>query len=95
MNRHKLAYDLEVLAGALKLGGQTKDAALCRRAAKAVKAPPEVMNGSMVAEALGVADSNLPKVVGLPEPFVTLRPRGKLWLGDEIRAFAKQRERSR
>ncbi len=39
--RHKLADDLEVLAGALKLGGQDQDARLVRRAAKVLRTPPD------------------------------------------------------
>jgi hypothetical protein len=59
---------------------------------------PELWGTAEVAEELGVAVSNLGKVVGLPEPAVVLasgrsRPT-RIWLASEIKAFARRRRRT-
>jgi hypothetical protein len=51
---------------------------------------PEVMGAAEAARTLGVAQSNLRKVVGLPDPYQRLRS-GTLWRADEIRALAWRR----
>lgn len=69
------------------------DAATKRSAGVKVKPGlPELWAVTEVAEALGLAAyQNVYQLVGLPKPVIQLN-RGKLWLADDIREFAKKRK---
>lgn len=57
---------------------------------------PNMIGPTQVAKIVGVRQSNLAKVVGLPLPIpVPPAPAvgGRLWLEDEVRHFAKARNR--
>jgi hypothetical protein len=51
---------------------------------------PELMGAKDAAAALGVRQSNLRTVAGLPEPYGTVAAT-TLWRADEIRALARRR----
>lgn len=53
---------------------------------------PELMGATEVAAELGVAQSNLPKISGLP-PHATTLGRGRIWRADVIRTFAEERRK--
>jgi hypothetical protein len=52
---------------------------------------PELMGATEVAQELGVKQTNMRKIPGLPEP-CTVLIRGALWRADVIREFAAERE---
>jgi hypothetical protein len=51
---------------------------------------PELMGAKEAAEALGVGQTNLRVVSGLPEPYDSVGAT-TLWRADEIRALARQK----
>lgn len=55
---------------------------------------PELMGATEAARTLGVQQTNLRKVSGLPTPYAKLLA-GTLWRADEIRALALKREQAR
>ena len=58
-----------------------------------MKKTPEMMGATEVAEALGVGQTNLRRIPGLPAPVQKIKA-GSLWRADEIREFARQREQA-
>jgi hypothetical protein len=50
----------------------------------------EMMGAAEVAEVLGVSQTNIRRIPGLPPPAQKIKA-GSLWRADEIRAFALQR----
>jgi hypothetical protein len=49
-----------------------------------------LMGATEAAEAIGVSQTNLRPLTGLPEPVAVLRC-GTIWLADDIEAFAAER----
>jgi hypothetical protein len=48
---------------------------------------PELMGAAEAAEEIGTAVQNLGSLLGMPEPVAQLRAT-RVWLADEVRAFA-------
>ena len=51
---------------------------------------PPLVSAKQVREILGSRSPNLERVAGLPDPVYTDLPVGKLWLREEIEAFAPE-----
>jgi hypothetical protein len=55
---------------------------------------PELWGATEIAHYLGIERPNLYKIKGLPEPVAQLE-RGRLWLADEIREWARATGRAK
>lgn len=72
------------------------DASTTRQVAKtAIDAagPPDLVGAAEFADLLGVLNSNLRRVSGLPKPIAMLKV-GPVWDAEEAKAFARERERN-
>lgn len=58
------------------------------------RAVPELMGAAEVADHLGIKRQNVNRQAGLPAPVQQLRAT-RVWIADEIRAYALERDRRR